>query len=191
MTKVRAHFKLSRPYLNKDTIHFERKVLGVGRHVFTIYTGNTAILKGDYFNDTYYYPFVFSPNKNAWFGKVYSVGEESGTWTKYVIKDYKFGQWYRKEGEPIIKPLFEEKYSFYKSEMGKWGNVTERQIEALKQIKHGSVFNLDTKISNELISLGFINKSGLLITRYNITNKGIVFLKWLTLFANDTNAKSR
>ncbi len=75
--------------------------------------------------------------------------------------------------------------------MGKWGNVTERQIEALKQIKHGSVFNLDTKISNELISLGFINKSGLLITRYNITNKGIVFLKWLTLFANDTNAKSR
>ena len=182
MIKMRAHFRLSRPYLNKDTMHFERKVLGIGKQVFTTYDGNTAILKGDYFNDTYYYPFVFSPNKNTWFGKVYTAGEESSTQTKYALRDYRFGRWYRDNEKQIIKPLFEERYPFYKSEMDRWEKVTEKQTEALKQIKHGSAFNIDTRILNELISLGFINKSGFLIPRYNITNKGAVFLKWLTLF---------
>ena len=68
--RTHAHFRLSKPYLNKKTLHFERKVLGVGgqRCIPSSYA-NVTMIRRDVFDDVYYYPFNFNPRNNTWYGK--------------------------------------------------------------------------------------------------------------------------
>ena len=73
-------FKLSKPYLNRKTHHFERLVLGEGRIHFAkaklegrIVTKKTA--------DEYFYPFVFNLMNNTWYGKSVWVSEADEHWT--------------------------------------------------------------------------------------------------------------
>ncbi|MEM3416194.1 MAG: hypothetical protein QW719_02550 [Candidatus Micrarchaeaceae archaeon] len=121
--RIQAHFRLSKPYLNKETLHFERKVLGVGKYqcIPSSYYGHNVTMIGDFFNGVYYYPFVFDPKKNIWFGKCVSVGESSESWTSYRLKDYKFGTWYKKNWESIVKPLLRKRIVFMKKSSLKMG----------------------------------------------------------------------
>ena len=114
--RIQVHFSLSRPYLNKQTLHFERKVIAVGRQKCSPSPyANVTMIRRDVFDIVYYYPFNFNPRNNIWYGKcIGTVGEEHNDWTYYKIRDDKFGIWYREHGESIIKSLLEQRNSVYK-----------------------------------------------------------------------------
>jgi hypothetical protein len=180
--RMQAHFKLSKPYLNKKTLRFERKVLSVGgQQCIPSSYANVTMIRRDVFDDVYYYPFNFNPRNNTWYGKsIGTAGEEYNDWTYYKIKDYKFGAWYKEHGELIVKPLFEQRDNIYKKEFIENGGdkLTDIEIKILKQIrfKHGSVSGLNSNILQELVSKGFVGKQGIIFHKYYLMNKGNIVL---------------
>lgn len=176
------HFSLSRPYLNKQTLHFERKVIAVGRQKCSPSPyANVTMIRRDVFDIVYYYPFNFNPRNNIWYGKcIGTVGEEHNDWTYYKIRDDKFGIWYREHGESIIKSLLEQRNSVYKKEFIENGGdkLTDIDIKILKQIrfKHGDVSGINSNILKELILSGFVGKQGIIFPKYYLTNKGNVIV---------------
>ena len=88
-------FKLSRPYVNRETNRFERLVLGEGRIRFIkAKLGGRIVTKKN--ADEYFYPFVFNPKNNTWYEKSVWESEADEHLTYYKIRDVKFGNWYRR-----------------------------------------------------------------------------------------------
>ena len=86
-------FKLSRPYLDRETNRFKRLVLVEGRIRFTkAKLGGRIVTKKN--ADEYFYPFVFNPKNNTWYGKSVWESEADEHLPYYQIRAIKFGDWY-------------------------------------------------------------------------------------------------